>query len=101
MNVKCRPEVQKYLQHSVGVKNMIVRKNLTKKSEKGGWIKQFSSSRSAPGGQKISLIHEEKHVFQKDSKIFQLSVLLSKLGFRDLKLKIDEEYLIYRSENIS
>ena len=75
LNVECRPEVQIYLEHSVGVTNMIVRKNLTKKSEKGDWIKQFSSSRSAPVGQKISLIHEEKHVFQKDSKIFQPSRL--------------------------
>ena len=73
LNVKCRPEVQKYLQHSVGVTNMMVRKNLTKKSEKGGWIKQFSSSRSAPVGQKISLIHEEKYVLHKDSKIFEPS----------------------------
>ena len=31
------------------------------------------------------------------SKIFQLMVLVSKLDFRDLKLKIGEEYLIYRS----
>ena len=73
LNVKCRPGVQIYLQHSVGVTNMIVRKNLTKKSEKGGWIKQFSSSRSAPVGQKISLIHEEKYVLQKYSKIFEPS----------------------------
>ena len=31
------------------------------------------------------------------SKIFQLRILASKLDFRDLKLKIDKEYLIYRS----
>ena len=31
------------------------------------------------------------------SKIFQLTILASKLDFTDLKLKIDEEYLIYRS----
>ena len=31
------------------------------------------------------------------SKIFQLTVWTSKLYFRDLKLKIDEEYLMYRS----
>ena len=31
------------------------------------------------------------------SKILQLAILASKLDFRDLKLKIDEEYLIYRS----
>ena len=71
LNVKCRPEVQIYLENSVGVTNMIVRKNLTKKSEKGGWIKQFSSSRSAPVGQKISLIQEDKHVLQTYSKIFR------------------------------
>ena len=31
------------------------------------------------------------------SKIFELTILASKLDFIDLKLKIDEEYLIYRS----
>ena len=31
------------------------------------------------------------------SKIFQLTILVPKLDFGDLKLKIDEEYLIYRS----
>ena len=34
------------------------------------------------------------------SKIFQLTILVSKLHFRDLKLKIDSEYLIYKSKNI-
>ena len=29
------------------------------------------------------------------SKIFQLTILVSKLDFRDLKLKIDKEYLMY------
>ena len=55
------------------------KKNLTKKSEKGGWIKQFSSSRSAPMGQKISLIQEDKHVLQTYSKIFQTFRLEKKI----------------------
>ena len=56
----------------------------------------FTSERSELIQQNVTFCAKKKLV-SGYSKIFQLTILVPKLDFRDLKLKIDEEYFIYRS----